>query len=122
MQQAFQTERLDVYKTTCQREGGYTSTDVYMGFHREGKSVYPCFFNVVCCTVDTKCVAWIETVHGGGRGYATELLNGIVEHEKLREPLYPDLAISERAERLFKRHEAWFAEKQKNGASAARRK
>jgi hypothetical protein len=110
MKHTFQTERLDVFKIPCQREGGYAETDVYLGFHREGKDVYPVFHNVVCCTVDVKCVAWIETVYGEGRGYASELLRGIVEHERLKEPLYPDVAISERAKRLFDKHEKWFAE------------
>ena len=111
MQATFRTERLDVFKTTCQRDGGYTTTDVYLGFHREGNNVYPCFHNVMCSTVDTTCVAWIETIYGEGRGYASELLRGIVEHEKLAEPLYPDKAISERAERLFAKHDKWFAER-----------
>jgi hypothetical protein len=108
MKQAFQTERLDVFKAACQRDGGYTSTDLYLGFHREGKTVYPCFYNVLCCTVDVKCVAWIETVYGQGRGYATELLNGIAEYEKLKEPMFPDIAISEMAKKLFAKHEKWF--------------
>jgi hypothetical protein len=110
MKLTFRTERLDVFKIHCQRDEGYTSTDVYLGFHREGKTVYPCFHNVVCTTVDVKCVAWIETLHGEGRGFASELLQGIVEHEKLKEPLYPDVAISERAARLFAKHEKWFAD------------
>jgi hypothetical protein len=111
MKLTFRTERLDVFKIACEREGGYTPTDVYLGFHREGKDVYPCHYNVICCTVDVKCVAWIETVHGEGRGFASELLSGIVDHEKLKEPMYPDLAISERAKRLFDQHEKWCAEK-----------
>jgi hypothetical protein len=111
MKPTFRTQRLDVFKIECRRDGDYTPTDVYLGFHREGKKVYPVFYNVVCCTVDVKCVAWIETVHGEGRGYASELLAGIVEHEKLTEPMYPDIAISERAKRLFTKHEKWFAEK-----------
>jgi hypothetical protein len=111
MKLTFRTERLDVFKIPCERDNGYTSTAVYLGFHREGSKVYPCFHNVVCCTVDIKCVAWIETIHGEGRGFASELLNGIVEYEKLAEPMYPDLAISERAARLFAKHETWFAER-----------
>ena len=89
MQATFRTERLDVYKTSCQRDGGYTTTDVYLGYHRQGNKVYPCFHNVICSTVDVKCVAWIETVYGEGQGYASELLRGIVEHEKLRRTALP---------------------------------
>ena len=42
------------------------------------------------------------------QGLAFELLNGIMAHERLKFPLYPDITIGPEGDGLFAKHEAWF--------------
>ena len=107
MKTAFQTDRLDVFKIEPEREDGYSGTDVYLGFHRCGQDVWPYHPVVMCCT-QNGCVKWIDNQHMPRQGLAFELLNGIMAHERLKFPLYPDITIGPEGDGLFAKHEAWF--------------
>jgi hypothetical protein len=108
----FQTERLDVFKVECQREEGFASPTVYLAFPRDvEENEYPWHHSIECCTLDDNCVVWIETSHHERQGYALDLLNGIVEHEQLTQPMYPNKANSNASAALFTKHRKWFEER-----------
>lgn len=109
MKPTFRTERLDVFKVECQRDEGFASPCTYLAFPRDvDENEYPWHHSLECCTLDDRCVVWIEALHHERQGYAFDLLNGIAEHEQLNEPLYPDRAISKASSALFAKHQRWF--------------
>jgi hypothetical protein len=109
MKPTFQTKRLDVFKVECERSDGFASPSLYLAFPRDiDGNVYPWHHSVECATLDDTCVVWIETLHNERQGYALDLLNGIIDYERLEQPMRPDMAISKASESLFKKHEKWF--------------
>jgi hypothetical protein len=107
MKPTFQTQRMLVYKTQINREpqGAF---DLYLAYERQEKD-HPYVQIVECSTAcDDNCVLWIETRKRPREGFALELLNGIAQHERFKEPMYPNYTISGMADALFVKHADWF--------------
>ncbi len=107
MRPTFQTKRLLVYKIPVEH-GPDSTFDLYLGYQRD-ESDHPYRHIVDCAKASGEnCVLWTETHERPREGFALELLNGIVVHERFKEPLYPNYTIREAGNALFNRHDEWF--------------
>ena len=77
MEPCFTTDRLDVFKASCERSWEFYSVDVYLAFQRDqGEGVK---WPMVVCTMSGGYVEFIESRFSPRRGYALELLQYYTE-------------------------------------------
>lgn len=108
MKPTFQTERLIVFKIEVERDPT-SGFDLYLAYER-AENAHPYCQTVECSTASGEnCVLWVETRGRVREGFALELLNGIAEHERFKEPLYPNYTIKDLANALFDKHAQWFS-------------
>ena len=67
-------------KSSVKCDEGFASPCTYLAFPRNvDENEYPWHHSLECCTLDDRCVVWIEALHHERQGYAFDLLNGIAE-------------------------------------------